>query len=130
VYVRREGTSRGAFIHRAPSKAESRHCHDGTGFFTGRSTRHRYIAEIFFGGLAHVIESYEFWRRTCAPRSAFRKEEACMWEGKEQQGVAFIYCMPSKAESRHSSIAMAFLRADALNMCALRASFRPVSHMG
>ena len=62
VYVRRDDTPEEgeAFIHRASSKAESRHGTCIPSFLTGGSARHRYIAEIFFGGLAHVVKGSEF----------------------------------------------------------------------
>ena len=54
---------RDGFICRMPGKSESGHDTCIAGFLAGGSARHRYIAGIFLGGLAHVLTSDKFSRR-------------------------------------------------------------------
>ena len=49
--------------------------HVSQAFVKSRRTRHKAIVYEILAGLAHVVESYEFWTRKCAPQSAFWKEE-------------------------------------------------------
>ena len=73
MWLRREGTPEEsqAFVRRMPSKAESRHNACIAGLSKSRRTRHEAVVYEILAGLADVIETYQFWRRTCAPQSAF-----------------------------------------------------------
>jgi len=74
----------------------------------GGRARHRYIAGIFLGGLAHTMELYKFWRRE--EEDMFGLNRVLVF-GKEgvyarrndtpEEGEAFIHRTLSKAERCH-----------------------------